>query len=126
MLRLAGVVIPEHKHLVIGLTAIKGIGGAKASNMLAQLKIAEDAKPADLNEKQEQQIRELIEKELIEGDLTRQTSMDIKRLQDIGTWRGNRHRNKLPTRGQTTRRNARTRRGKKKTGGSGRVKLTKT
>jgi small subunit ribosomal protein S13 len=126
MLRLAGVVIPEHKHLIIGLTAIKGIGRAKSAEMLADLKIAEDAKPADLNEKQEQQIRELIEKELIEGDLTRQTSMDIKRLQDIGTWRGNRHRNKLPTRGQTTRRNARTRRGKKKTGGSGRVKLTKT
>jgi small subunit ribosomal protein S13 len=66
------------------------------------------------------------EQELIEGELTRKVSLDIKRLQDIGTWRGHRHKKKLPVRGQTSRRNARTKRGKKKTGLSGRTVLTKT
>ena len=67
-----------------------------------------------------------MEREIVEGELTRKVSMDVKRLQDIGTWRGYRHRKKLPVRGQTSRRNARTKRGKKKTGLSGRVTLTKT
>jgi small subunit ribosomal protein S13 len=67
-----------------------------------------------------------VEQENIEGELTRKVSMDVKRLQDIGTWRGYRHRRKLPVRGQTSRRNARTKRGKKKTTTSGRVTLTKT
>lgn len=126
MLRIAGVSIPGKKRLVIGLTAIKGIGASLASDILAELKISEDEHADNLTEAQETQVRARIEQEMTEGDLTRKVSMDVKRLQDIGTYRGYRHRRKLPVRGQTSRRNARTKRGKKKTGGTGRVKLTKT
>ncbi|MDO8469274.1 MAG: 30S ribosomal protein S13, partial [Candidatus Peribacter sp.] len=84
-------------------------------------------KKADaLTEEEQARIRARVERETVEGELTRKVSMDIKRLQDIGTWRGYRHRKKLPVRGQTSRRNARTKRGKKKTGLSGRTTLTKT
>lgn len=126
MPRIAGVTLPGHKHIVIALTSIKGIGRPLAATILKELKIAESIKADELNEQQESQLRLRIEQELIEGDLIRKVSMDVKRLQDIGTWRGYRHRRKLPVRGQTSRRNARTKRGKKKTGGSGRVTLTKT
>lgn len=126
MLRIAGVTIPGNKHIVIALTAIKGVGRSLASSILAELRIAEDTKPDDLNEEQAARLRARIEQENIEGELTRKVSMDVKRLQDVGTWRGYRHRRKLPVRGQTSRRNARTKRGKKKTGLSGRVTLTKT
>lgn len=126
MLRIAGVSIPGKKRLIIGLTAIKGIGASLASDILAELKISEDEHADNLTEAQNTQIRARIEQEITEGDLTRKVSMDVKRLQDIGTYRGYRHRRKLPVRGQTSRRNARTKRGKKQTGGTGRVKLTKT
>ena len=126
MLRIAGVSIPGKKRLVVALTAIKGIGASLAQQILDELKISYDERADNLKEDQEIKIRARIEQELVEGELTRKVSMDIKRIQDIGTWRGYRHRRKLPVRGQTSRRNARTRRGKKVSGGSGRAKLTKT
>lgn len=94
--------------------------------MLTDAKIDFDTKADKLNETQEALLRSYVEKMVTEGDLVRKVSMDIKRLQDIGTWRGHRHKKKLPVRGQTSRRNARTKRGKRKTGLSGRVTLTKT
>jgi small subunit ribosomal protein S13 len=126
MVRISGVVLPANKRIVIAMTAIKGIGRPLSKRILADLGIDESLKSDKLTEEQEARIRARVEKELTEGELSRKTSIDIKRLQDIGTWRGMRHRRKLPVRGQTSRRNARTRRGKKKTGLSGRATLTKT
>jgi small subunit ribosomal protein S13 len=125
MLRIAGVVLPE-KRIAIALTSIKGIGQSLAVRILCELQIDGDKRPDALSEEEQARLRARVERETIEGELTRKVSMDIKRLQDIGTWRGYRHRRKLPVRGQTSRRNARTKRGKKKTGLSGRVTLTKT
>ena len=126
MPRIAGIVLPGQKRIQIALTSIKGIGRAMASSLLNELKIDLQKKADDLTEDEEGRLRARIEQELVEGELTRKVSMDVKRLQDIGTWRGYRHRRKLPVRGQTSRRNARTKRGKKKTGMSGRTTLTKT
>jgi len=126
MVRISGVVLPGNKRVVIALTAIKGIGRPLAHRILDELSINEDKKAETLSEEQEARLRGRIEKELTEGELTRKVSLDVKRLQDIGTWRGMRHRKKLPVRGQTSRRNARTKRGKRKTGLSGRTTLTKT
>ena len=126
MLRIAGVVLPGNKRIVIALTYIKGIGESLASTLLEELSIDEHTKPDDLTEEQQARLRARIETETVEGELTREVSMNVKHYQDIGTWRGYRHRRKLPVRGQTSRRNARTKRGKKKTGSSGRTKLTKT
>lgn len=126
MVRIAGVVLPGNKHIEIALTAIKGVGRPSARSILKQANV-EFHTPADkLTEAQEALIRSFIEKMVTEGDLVRKVSLDVKRLQDIGTWRGHRHRKKLPVRGQTSRRNARTKRGKRKTGLSGRTTLTKT
>jgi len=126
MLRVSGVVLPGNKHIVIALTHIKGIGRPLSAKILKELRIAPEKKADALTEEEQARIRTRLERETVEGELTRKVSMDIKRLQDIGTWRGYRHRKKLPVRGQTSRRNARTKRGKKKTGLSGRVALTKT
>jgi small subunit ribosomal protein S13 len=126
MVRISGVVLPGNKRILIALTAIKGIGRPLSQRILTELKIDENTKAEKLNEEQEARLRGRIEKELTEGELLRKVSLDIKRLQDIGTWRGMRHRKKLPVRGQTSRRNARTKRGKRKTGLSGRTTLTKT
>lgn len=126
MVRIAGVVLPGNKRIAIALTAIKGIGRPLAKTILKEAKIDADTKAEKLTETQEGMLRTLVEKLPTEGDLTRKVSLDLKRLQDIGTWRGYRHKKKLPSRGQTSRRNARTRRGKRKTGLSGRVTLTKT
>ena len=126
MLRIAGVSIPGNKRIVIALTAIKGMGQSLSGQVLEELKINPDTRADDLKEADASKLRTRIENEVIEGDLTRKVSMDVKRLQDIGTWRGYRHRRKLPVRGQTSRRNARTKRGKKRTGLSGRTTLTKT
>lgn len=126
MVRISGVVLPDNKRAVIGLTAIKGIGRSLSGKILREVNIDPDLKVKDISEEQEARLRARIEKETTEGELTRKVSLDVKRLQDIGTWRGYRHRRKLPVRGQTSRRNARTKRGKKKTGLSGRVTLTKT
>ena len=126
MLRISGVNLPGEKRIAIALTYVKGIGRSLAATMLAELKIDKQKKADDLTEEEQALLRARVEKETVEGDLSRKVSMDVKRLQDIGTWRGYRHRRKLPVRGQTSRRNARTKRGKKKTGLSGRTTLTKT
>ena len=126
MPRIAGIVLPGNKRIEVALTYIKGIGTNLSKAMLAELKIDNHKKADDLSDDEEGRLRSRIEAELVEGELTRKMSMDVKRLQDIGTWRGYRHRRKLPVRGRTSRRNARTKRGKKKTGGSGRTTLTKT
>jgi len=126
MLRIAGVSIPGNKRIVVALTAIKGMGQPLSGRILKELKINPETHADDLKADEESKLRTRIESEVIEGDLTRKVSMDVKRLQDIGTWRGYRHRRKLPVRGQTSRRNARTKRGKKRTGMSGRTTLTKT
>jgi small subunit ribosomal protein S13 len=126
VLRIAGVVLPGKKRIEAALTAIKGIGRPRSSSILLEAKIPPETKTDEITEKQEAQLRTIIDRFETEGELMRRVSMDIRRLQDIGSYRGYRHRRKLPVRGQTTRRNARTRRGKKKTGLSGRVSLTKT
>lgn len=126
MIRISGVVLPGQKRIEIALTAIKGIGRPLSKSILMELSIDKDMHADDLSETDQARLRARVERELTEGELTRKVSLDIKRLQDIGTWRGYRHRRKLPVRGQTSRRNARTKRGKKKTGLSGRTSLTKT
>jgi small subunit ribosomal protein S13 len=126
MVRISGIVLPGQKRIEIALTAIKGIGRPMSKRLLKEAKIDLNTKAEKLTETQEGLLRSMVEKLITEGDLIRKVSLDVKRLQDIGTWRGHRHKKKLPTRGQTSRRNARTRRGKRKTGLSGRVTLTKT
>jgi small subunit ribosomal protein S13 len=126
MLRISGIVLPGPKRIEIALTAIKGIGRPLSKRILDELSIDLNTHTDDLTEVQQAKIRTRVEQELTEGELARKVSMDVKRLQDIGTWRGMRHRRKLPVRGQSSKRNARTKRGKKKTGGSGRTVLTKT
>ncbi len=126
MLRISGVPLPGNKTIYIALTYIKGIGQSRSRKILDELRIDPSTKADALSEEDQGRLRARVENEEIEGELTRRVSMDIKRLQDIGTWRGYRHRRKLPVRGQTSRRNARTKRGKKRTGLSGRVTLTKT
>ena len=126
MVRISGVILPGHKRLFVALTAIKGIGQPLARRICDELKIDWMVKADEISEQQEALLRTRIEKEITEGELTRKIGLDVKRLQDIGTWRGMRHRKKLPVRGQTSRRNARTKRGKRKTGLSGRTTLTKT
>lgn len=126
MLRISGVVLPGQKRIEIALTAIKGIGRSLSKSILNELGIDLNMKADALTEADQARLRGRVEKELTEGELSRKVSIDIKRLQDIGTWRGYRHRRKLPARGQSSRRNARTKRGKKKTGLSGRTTLTKT
>jgi small subunit ribosomal protein S13 len=126
MVRIAGVTLPGKKRMEVALTYIYGVGRSRSRKLLQEAKIPFDTKADDLTDSQEALLRTLIERFPTEGELRRQVSLDIKRLQDTGTWRGYRHRRKLPVRGQTSRRNARTRRGKKKTGLSGRVTLTKT
>ena len=125
MVRIAGVILPN-KRIEVALTYVKGVGRPSARRILKDAGIDVDTRADSLSEQEEARIRSLVEKISTEGDLTRKVSLDVKRLQDIGTWRGMRHRRKLPVRGQTSRRNARTRRGKRKTGTSGRVTLTKT
>ena len=126
MLRISGVVLPGNKRIEVSLTYVKGIGRQLSRRILSELNMDLNAKADAMSEPDAARLRARVEKELTEGELTRKVSLDIKRLQDIGTWRGYRHRRKLPARGQSSRRNARTKRGKKKTGLSGRTTLTKT
>ena len=126
MLRISGVVLPGNKRIEISLTYVKGIGRPLSKRILNELQVDLNTKADALSEPDAARLRARVEKELTEGELTRKVSLDVKRLQDIGTWRGYRHRRKLPARGQSSRRNARTKRGKKKTGLSGRTVLTKT
>ena len=125
-MRIAGITIPDSKWLPYGLTAVYGVGRPRARMILKTLKIAEFTKPADLSTAQENAIREMIEGYRIEGDLRRDVGGNIKRLKDIKSYRGSRHTKRLPARGQRTKTNSRTRKGVKKTMGSGRRKLEKT
>jgi small subunit ribosomal protein S13 len=125
-MRISGITIPDNKHLSFGLTAIYGIGRTRAVEILAELKIDEFTKPADISPEMENAIREKVEAFTIEGELRRKVSSDIKRLKDISSYRGSRHQKRLPARGQRTKTNARTLKGVKKTMGSGRRKLEKT
>ena len=122
MPRIAGVNIPENKRVEIAITYIYGIGRSLAKKILADVKIDVNKKAKDLTPKEISDLKELIEKSYkIEGDLRRQVMINIKRLKDIGAWRGVRHMKKLPVRGQRTKTNTRTVRGNvRKTMGSGR------
>ena len=111
MARIAGVNLPPNKHTVIALTAIFGIGRSSARTICAQSGIEPSAKVKDLTEEEITRIRAEVEKHSVEGDLRREIGMSIKRLMDLGTYRGMRHRRGLPLRGQRTRTNARTRKG---------------
>ena len=115
MARIAGVDIPNDKRVVISLTYIYGIGPTTAKKILAELGISEDIRVKNLSEEQLTAIRNQINNIKVEGDLRREVSMNIKRLQEIGCYRGIRHRRGLPVRGQGTKNNARTRKGPKKT-----------
>ena len=114
MARIAGVNIPNHQHTVIGLTAIYGVGRPRAQKICGKAGIATDKKVKDLDDNELEKLREEIAKFIVEGDLRREISMNIKRLMDLGCYRGMRHRKGLPCRGQRTRTNARTRKGPRK------------
>jgi small subunit ribosomal protein S13 len=114
MARIGGVNIPNHQHTEIALTAIFGIGRARARAICEAAGINRVTKIKDLSDTQMDKLREQVSKTPIEGDLRREVSMSIKRLIDLGTWRGKRHRLGLPVRGQRTRTNARTRKGPRK------------
>lgn len=113
--RIAGVTLPKEKRVEIGLTAIYGIGRNLSNKILKESNISPDIRVSDLTDDQLNILREKISKISTEGDLRRKTQMDIKRLQEIGSYRGYRHRKGLPVRGQNTKTNARTRKGKRKT-----------
>ncbi len=118
MARLAGVDLPSDKRIEIGLTYVYGIGNTKSKEILAKAKVDPDTRVKDLTEDEVGEIRKVIENEhMVEGDLRRENSMNIKRLMEIGCYRGIRHRKGLPVRGQKTKTNARTRKGPKKTVG---------
>jgi small subunit ribosomal protein S13 len=114
MARIGGVNIPNQQHANIALTAIFGIGRARAQTICAAAGIAGTTKMKDLSDNDMDRLREQVQKFTIEGDLRREVSMNIKRLIDLSTWRGKRHRAGLPVRGQRTRTNARTRKGPRK------------
>ena len=115
MARIAGVNIPTNKRVEIALTYIHGIGRTKALGIVEKLEMPRDRRVQDLTDAEVLQIREMIDKEItVEGDLRRQTAMNIKRLMDLACYRGLRHRRGLPVRGQRTHTNARTRKGKAK------------
>ena len=116
MARISGIDLPRDKRIEVALTYIYGIGPARAAEVLTKTGIDADIRVKDLTEEQEAQLREVIEHDyIIEGDLRRETAMNIKRLSEIGCYRGLRHRRGLPVRGQRTKTNARTRKGPKKT-----------
>lgn len=111
MARIAGVNIPDHKHLVVSLTSIYGIGITRARDICGKTKLNPSSKVKQLSEEEIEIIRSVISEYTVEGDLRRENAMSIKRLMDLGCYRGLRHRKGLPVRGQRTRTNARTRKG---------------
>ena len=126
MARISGVNIPLNKRVEIGLTYIYGIGRPTSNELLAQLGIEPDRKVRDLTEEEVVKLRDLIDSDVtVEGDLRRERSQNIKRLQEIGCYRGLRHRRGLPVRGQKTKTNARTRKGPKRMQVAGKKKAGK-
>jgi small subunit ribosomal protein S13 len=126
MARISGVNIPLNKRVEIGLTYIYGIGRSTSNELLAKIGIEPDRKVRDLTEDEVVQLRDLIDSDLtVEGDLRRERSQNIKRLQEIGCYRGLRHRRGLPVRGQNTKTNARTRKGPKRMQVAGKKKAGK-
>jgi small subunit ribosomal protein S13 len=126
MARIAGVNIPLNKRAEIGLTYIYGIGRTTSNKLLAEVGIEPDRKVRDLTDDEVVKLRELIDNQLtVEGDLRRERSQNVKRLQEIGCYRGLRHRRGLPVRGQNTKTNARTRKGPKRMQVAGKKKATK-
>ena len=127
MARIAGVNLPNQKRLEIGLTYIYGIGPATARKVLAELGLSPDTKVRDLTDDETLKLQRHIDSNLqVEGDLRRERSQAVKRLQEIGSYRGLRHRRGLPVNGQRTKTNARSRKGPKKTVGRGKKAATKT
>ena len=114
MARIAGINVPNHQHAEIALTAIYGIGRSRAQAILAAAGVQRSRKIKDLNDSELEKIRESVAKFTVEGDLRREVQMSIKRLIDLNSYRGSRHRKGLPVRGQRTRTNARTRKGPRK------------
>lgn len=114
MARIAGVDIPRDKRIVISLTYVFGIGKTTAQNILETAGVSEDTRVRDLTDAELDKIRTEVDKLRVEGDLRRETSLNIKRLMEIGSFRGMRHRRGLPVRGQNTKNNARTRKGSKR------------
>ncbi len=113
--RISGVTLPQQKRVEIGLMAIYGVGRSLSKKIVKEANVNPETRVKDLTEEEISRIREIISKTSTEGDLRRKIQMDVKRLQEIGSYRGFRHRKGLPVRGQRTRSNARTRKGKKKT-----------
>ncbi len=123
MPRIAGVNIPDHKRVEIGLSYVYGVGPSNVKDILAKVKINDNPRFSELSNEQIDAIRNIIEKEMVvEGDLRQVVGQNIRRLKEIGSYRGNRHSRNLPVRGQRTKTNARTKKGKKVTVGSGRKK----
>ena len=114
MARIAGVDIPRDKRVVISLTYIFGIGKTTAKKILAEANVSEETRVKDLTNEELDRIRAIVDGIKVEGDLRREVRLNIKRLQEIGSYRGVRHRRNLPVRGQNTKNNARTRKGPKK------------
>ena len=114
MARIAGVNIPNHQHAAIALTAIYGIGRTRSQHICAAAGVNAATKMKDLTDAEVEKLREQVAKVTVEGDLRREVTMSIKRLMDLGCYRGTRHRRGLPCRGQRTRTNARTRKGPRK------------
>jgi len=125
MVRLVGVDLPPNKMIAVGLTYIYGIGDTLSHKIVEKTGINPSKKIKDLNDTEVVALRDALKDYLIEGDLRKEISMDVKRLIDIGTYRGTRHRKGLPARGQRTKTNARTKRGKRKTVGGGKKKEEK-
>jgi small subunit ribosomal protein S13 len=115
MARIAGIDVPRDKRIVISLTYIYGIGKSLAEKILNDAEVSLDTRVKDLTDEELTRIRERVAKTKVEGDLRREVSLNIKRLQEIGSYRGMRHRRNLPARGQKTRNNARTAKGPRKT-----------
>ncbi|MBU6269878.1 MAG: 30S ribosomal protein S13 [Betaproteobacteria bacterium] len=116
MARIAGINVPDRQHTEIGLTAIYGIGRTRARQICDAAGVSYSKKVKDLSDPELERIRDLVSRLTVEGDLRREVSMSIKRLMDLGCYRGVRHRRGLPVRGQRTRTNARTRKGPRKAG----------
>jgi len=121
--RIAGVDIPREKRVIISLTYIHGIGATSAGKVIGAANVSPDTRVRDLTEEEVNRLREVVDRQFkVEGDLRREVNMNIKRLMEIGSYRGLRHRRNLPVRGQRTKTNARQRRGPKKTVGIRRKK----